>query len=400
MRKKTTDQLHSQSLQYLETTSVSYRKKMGQYFTPNDVKQHLFSKLPYIKNSRLLDPACGSGEFLLNAAEYLPDATLYGWDIDKKLTSLSRKLVPEAKIITTDALKKNTDSKFDYIIGNPPYFEFKPTPEIREKYMDVIKGRCNIFSLFIKLGLDNLNSGGYLAYIIPPSMNNGAYFAALRNYIINHSDIIYLKLLKSPAIFNQAQQAVMVMILKKGNNSGKYIFNKNGLTIFTPDLIKLKRVFNNKYSLEELGFKVATGKIVWNQHRSKLTDSDSKGVLLVWSHNIKSNKLILKNHPNKKQYIKSTIFDTGPAIIVNRVTGHHSTLSLRSAVIGKGVKFLAENHVNVIYPPKNITFKQLKKISGQISSKSTIESMKLITGNTQISKTELAKLLPVDLNYQ
>jgi adenine-specific DNA-methyltransferase len=396
MNRKASNQLHPKSLEYLKSTSIDYRKKMGQYFTPDDVKQHLFSKLPYIKNSILLDPACGSGEFLIKAKEYLPDTFLNGWELDENLTKLSRILLPEAKISNVNALTKITNIKFDYIIGNPPYFEFKPHEKIRKKYKDVIKGRCNIFSLFIKLGLDYLKDGGYLAYIIPPSMNNGAYFAALRNYIINHADIYYLKLLNSPAIFNQAQQAVMVMILKKGENSGKYIFKKNEIRIFTPDLTKLKKAFKNKYSLAEFGFNVATGKIVWNQNRSKLTDSNSNSVLLIWSHNIKSNKLILNNHPIKKQYIKTNIYDTGPAIVVNRVTGHHANLSLNSAVVGKGVKFLAENHVNVIYPPKNLTIRQLKKISIQISSKSSIETMKLITGNTQLSKTELAKLLPVD----
>lgn len=398
MGKNTYNQLHPKSLEYLESTTIEYRKQMGQYFTPDYVKKHLYSKLPKVNNSIILDPSCGSGEFLLKALEYLQDATLHGWDIDKNLTSISRRLIPNAIITTADALTKSSDIKYDYIIGNPPYFEFKPSSKIREIYKDVIKGRCNIFSLFIKLGLDNLKDNGYLAYIVPPSMNNGMYFSALRNYIINHADILYLKLLQSPAIFNQAQQAVMVMILKKRTNSGRYIFKKNGVTIFTSNLPILKKSFKNKLSLEQLGFKVATGKIVWNQHKSKLIKDSTDGILLIWAHNIRANKLVLQNHPQKKQYIKFNKFDTGPAIVVNRVTGHHAQLTLKSTVIKRGMKFLAENHVNVIYPPKNITMNQLKKISKQISSKTTIETMKLVTGNTQISKTELMKLLPLDIN--
>ena len=66
----------------------------------------------------------------------------------------------------------------------------------------MLNGRTNIFNLFIKLGLDLVKENGYVAYVVPPSMNNGAYFNKLREYIIKHSNIESLSILKSPKIIS------------------------------------------------------------------------------------------------------------------------------------------------------------------------------------------------------
>ncbi len=75
------------------------------------------------------------------------------------------------------------------------------------------------------------------------------------------------------------------------------------------------------------------------------------------------------------------------------------------------IKFFAENHVNVITPPKNISQKQndktikkqsisLNEMAKQLSSQEKLKVLRNITGNTQISKTELEKLFPLEaLSY-
>jgi len=75
------------------------------------------------------------------------------------------------------------------------------------------------------------------------------------------------------------------------------------------------------------------------------------------------------------------------------------------------MKFIAENHVNVIFPPskqtqikmnfednslkRNLTIEDIAK---QLSSKEKLKAVENITGNTQISKTELEKLFPITVN--
>src|SRR3989339_150581 len=247
------------TIDYINSANLDYRKSKGQYFTPKSIREELLKKLPINqKKIKILDPSCGTGEFLLSASKFFNKAELYGWDIDKKLIEISSKISPKAKLELTDSLTKNVKEKFDIVIGNPPYFEFQPNEDIKNKYKEVLNGRTNIFNLFIKLGLDLVKENGYVAYVVPPSMNNGAYFNKLREYIIKHSNIESLSILKSPKLFHGAQQTVMLLVLKKTKNKHDYIFKKNGITIFTERPNYLLNAFKGKKTLKELNYSVKT----------------------------------------------------------------------------------------------------------------------------------------------
>ena len=124
-----------------------------------------------------------------------------------------------------------------------------------------------------------------------------------------------------------------------------------------------------------------------------------KTIPLIWSHNIASGKLSIPIKKDKKpQYIKKDDFDIGPAIIVNRIVGSVKSAKIKSAIVPTGMKFLAENHTNVIYPPKQSLGSNkisLKEINNQINSCHNLEILKSITGNTQVSKNELEKIFPI-----
>ncbi len=401
MPKQINQEFHQLSQNYLAQTNLVHRKKYGQYFTPKSVREQLLSFLPQIKSPKILDPACGSGEFLLSASEYWNNASLNGWEIDPKLIHIAQKIAPNARIFEKDSLKVSTKEKYDFIIGNPPYFEMKLSEEKKKQHFEIIGGRMNIFSLFIKISLEHLKKNGYLGFVVPPSMNNGAYFKKLREYILTHADIQHLKIISSSSIFSNAQQQVMILILKKQKSTNRYVFSKNGITIFSPNPKKLQLAFQNKTTLYESGFRVKTGSIVWNKEKKKLTNSAQKGKLLIWSHNIETGKLTLHNN-KKPQYIITDKSEFGPVILVNRITGTSSQAKIKAAIVGKSIQFLAENHVNIIYPPrqingKKVTKKLLQSIAKQIASDETAKLLRLISGNTQISKTELWKLIPLNI---
>lgn len=396
----TTD-FNSLTKKYIDETDLAHRKAFGQYFTPRPLREHLLSALPKAAGASILDPACGTGEFLLSAKEYFPKCRLHGWEIDRKLVKMTRKIVPSADIRQTDSLREDPEPQFDFVIGNPPYFELKPDSELKERYHDVISGRANIFAMFVKLGLRLVRPNGYVAYVIPPSMNNGAYFTALRRFIIKHAKIEYLAIEESASLFDKAQQAVMILVLKKCANRGDYVFEKNGISVFSTDTATLKRAFRGKTTLKELRMSVRTGRIVWNQHRDKLTTRHKNAIPLIRAHNITKDGLVLENSSDRPQYIRFDGYDSGPAIVVNRVTGTATKVSLKAALIEPGFHFLGENHVNVIFPPPGLGQKKavsiLQRVVDQINSPATSDTMRLVTGNTQISRTELECLLPLNL---
>ena len=401
MKKNYIEEYTKESIDYLKNTDIKKRKKLGQYFTPKSIRELLLSKLPKKDNADILDPACGSGEFLLSCKKYFKNPILYGFDIDKKLINIASKLVKNASIKNFDFLNIDINKKkYDYIIGNPPYFELKLNEEIKKKYFDIIKGRVNIFSLFIKTGLDLLKDGGYLAYVVPPSMNNGAYFSKLRKYIIKNSSLEYLHIIDGADNFHLANQKVMLIILKKTNSkkSSKYIFKKNGITIFTEDKKFLNKAYKNTVSLKDIGYTVKTGNIIWNEHKEKLTNDKNNSTLLIWASNINNGKIIIGYTKGKPQYIKNISNDLiikSRVVVVNRITGSSKDINIKAAMVNEK-EFVCENHVNVIYMSKNANCNySLEDIFKALQDKTNIKVMRLISGNTQISKTELERLLPI-----
>jgi len=406
---KESKEFTQETINYIKETDLNYRKSLGQYFTPKSIREMLLSKLPNtIRKPKVLDPGCGTGEFLITAKKYFKDSELYGWDIDKKLVDITKQVAPEAHLKNTDALLSQDYDKYDFVIGNPPYYEFSPSEEIKKKFIAVINGRVNIFNLFIYQGIRWLKEGGYLAYVVPPSMNNGAYFQKLRRFIVDNSNIEYLHILRDPKIFHGALQSTMLLILKKGGNKGTYLFKKNGILIFSEGAKYLQKAFRNNVTLHDLNFEVKTGRLVWNENKKILTNNPKGAIPLIWAHNIGENELkfpILRE--DKPQYVKTKNYDVGPTIVVNRITGSINSIKLKATTIPPGMKFIAENHVNVIYPisakkqtklnlaPSKRINLPLKNIVKQLLSKKNLEAMRNITGNTQISKTELEKLFPI-----
>ena len=116
-----------ETIKYVDKADLSHRKKFGQYFTPKFIRDELIKQLPRsIKNPRVLDPACGTGEFLITAREYFKSPELYGWEIDEKLVKIANKLVPQANLVRADSLEKEECGRFDFVIGNPPISNSNP----------------------------------------------------------------------------------------------------------------------------------------------------------------------------------------------------------------------------------------------------------------------------------
>ena len=395
------DELHPETVKYIMRADPRKRASLGQFFTPRSLREELISKLPRLNKPKVLDPACGTGEFLLTAKEYFIEPELYCWEVDPELAEIARRVVPEARVEVVDSLLKPFREDFDVVIGNPPYFEFNPSEEIRRRYREIMYGRTNIYALFIYLGVRLLKPNGYLAFVISSSMNNGAYFRRLREFIVRNCDILYLRGVDDPYIFSdpgyEVNHTFQLLVLRKSENSNRYVFRHRGILIFTEEYEHLRRVFEESVTLGDLGYRVLTGKVVWNQHKDKLTSNPGEGIPLIWSHNIKRGKLVLNSNPRKPQYIRWPIekADRGPAIVVTRVVGHPGRASLEAAIVPPGMVFVAENHVNVVYPPPNASLEEMEEIVRQLNSEEVNRMVREITGNTQISKTELENLIPL-----
>lgn len=390
--------------QWLRSTPVERRRRLGQYLTPKRLRDRLLDQCDLRPGMRVLDPGVGTGEFLASVLEREPQARVYGWDEDPAMISVARRVVPGARLEHRNALDPRDGEPFDLVVGNPPYFQFRAVPALRERFREVISGRVNIFALFFQVGLEALRPGGRLAFVVPPSMNNGAYFERLRRYLAGRAEIEFLEIRREPDLFDRARTAVQLLVLRSGAGAsdGPHVATfadpSSGFrrSIFSENAERLRRLWREGRSLFRLGYEAVTGTVVWNQRRDDLRRAPNESTArLIWSRDI-GDTVDLPKEPTKPPFVRAAKRLQGPAIVVNRILGAVGRGRLRCALVPEGMEFVAENHVNVVrrhgrFAP-GLDFPELL---AALRDPRVGERARLLTGNTQLSAKELSHLLPV-----
>ena len=265
--------------------SAQQRKLLGIHYTPDSVIDYIVrhTLLSYLEKNnfvalrhiKILDPACGSGLFLLKAFDLLCslwrqqfgqltaddirsilENNLYGVDIEHNaIQEAKQQLEKKANLLGVkkvtlsiqqgDALLHSvahhqinllTDNPkafnwhdnftsvfaqggFDCIIGNPPYIRIQHVqPEARrtqyiERYQTA-RGRFDLAGLFIELGHDLLKPEGQLGYMTSNKLLTTQGAKALRAYILEHYNLIEILDLADTKLF-EAAILPMILILEK-----------------------------------------------------------------------------------------------------------------------------------------------------------------------------------------
>ena len=377
------DAFRETSIAFNKSLSKVERSKQGIYFTPKKARDVMFNKLNYLKPRKILEPSFGTGEFILDAKRIYPDAHICG--IEKNEALFNSLICPDVELICCDFL--DWKGTADLIIGNPPYFVLKT------KHV-AMTGRPNMYILFLyKCLTEHLDTDGILAFIVPPSLFNCAYYQPMRDYIQKYTTILHLEHFNKPGFYETGQETVLI-ILQKNKLNDNYIFNSNGTTYISPFYKELYSITQNSTTLYALGLRVKTGNIVWNQVKPKLAD---EGTLLIYSSNIKNSELTLNNLGGiKKQYvtdIKKPVLD-GPVILVER--GYGNTYKFNNVLVHMN-NFYAENHINVIYPNTPADSVNLVKVINSFKDARSIQFIKWFIGNGSVSLTNLEKNMPIFL---
>lgn len=379
------------------------KKKQGIYFTPPTCIHHNLDLLkPFISNIKyILEPSCGSGEYIIALQSICSDINIVGIEqneiIYNSILSLQNK---NTSIYSQDYLQYTTETKFDLIIGNPPYYVMKKE-DVSKEYYTYFHGRPNIFILFIIKSLHLLNENGILSFVLPKSFLNCLYYEKTRKYIFDCFQILYIIECKEKYLETQ-QETILFIIQKKSIiNNDKFIIkiHTNIIFSFEENIIKLKELYNNSKSLHELGIKVNVGNIVWNECKDILTDDETK-TRLIYSSDIDKDKIILKKYPNlqKKNFINK-IGITKPLIVINRGYGV-GKYKFEYCLIDQSKEYLIENHLICIeYNNIDLSHEELiilyNKIILSFQNKKTLQFIQLYFGNNAINTTELNYLLPI-----
>lgn len=293
-------------LEEISEQTVSKRKREGVYYTPEYITDHICRNtiIPYlsknttttipelvkeysnnikeleekIRNIKILDPACGSGAFLIKAVDilleidkeiekYRPKAVMeqrgieefsqvkeiydiiennvYGVDINEesveitklslflKLAGANRKLISLSKNIKIgNSLidNRNIDEKafdwiqkfpevmqlgrFDIIIGNPPYVVLDP--KMLDGY-EFVKGNYNTYVAFIERALRLVKDNGRVSLIVPTTWLSGNNFEELRKELLINNSIE--EIIQLPYDIFQAYIDTVIITIKKSKQS-------------------------------------------------------------------------------------------------------------------------------------------------------------------------------------
>lgn len=253
------------------------------------VKAHLDFWLKYreaLDNIKVLDPACGSGSFLVQVFDYLRQQrkevneeistfegiqtdlfnydthilskNIYGVDLNAesveitklalwlktankndKLTSLDNNIkcgnsLIDDKSVDTKAFNWNKEFKeimdnggFDVIVGNPPYikeYENKTAFNGFREYSKYYIGKMDLWYAFVCIGLDILSTNGRLGFIALNNWITNSGAKILRNKVIEDSCIVELLDFNDYMVFEDASIQTMIMIFRKNSNDDNYNF--------------------------------------------------------------------------------------------------------------------------------------------------------------------------------
>jgi adenine-specific DNA-methyltransferase len=372
--------------------SKTEKKQYGFFVTPPSVIEAVVARIkkenPTV--NKILEPSCGTGEFIAACQKAFPDVPIDGVEWNPTVFEHTHKVF--SGIHHAD-FTKWSKTGYDLVVGNPPYFVC-PKEDVPVVYREYMVGRPNMFGVFILHALASLNPGGLLAFVIPKSFMNAAYYGKIREHILRTCGILDIMVFDQ-ADFIDTEQETFGIFLQKGDGSleSPFAFRIEDNWVFTENAERLRALLAGSTTLKALGYSVKTGSVVWNQHKDKMTDDATKPLLIYNSNVSADHTFVLKtfSNPEKKAFIELPGAQTDPIIVVNRGNGNTS-YSLTYAFIDGRQSYFVENHLNVI---QKATGADYPRILRSLQDPRTTEFLKLFIGNGGLSKTELENFLPI-----
>lgn len=267
----------------------SIRKKQGIYYTPTYIvdyiiKNTLGEKLKECKSwedvekIKVLDPACGSGSFLIKAfdeiytwyeekgmkketltasedgfetvKDKIVKKNLFGVDLDQRAVEIAQlnlllktadkkhklpilqdnikcgnSLIDDEKLAGNKTFnwkinfeKIMKDGGFDIIIGNPPWVQSKFLPELEKNFYKkkykVAEKQYDLFTIFIERALNLLKNNGVLGFIVPDRFITNTDYAIFRKYLLDNCCLKKI-VYTGEGVFTDVEMPSAILIIKK-----------------------------------------------------------------------------------------------------------------------------------------------------------------------------------------
>lgn len=218
----------------------------GQFRTPRHIIQLMVEMMAPTATDEICDPACGTGGFLVGAAEFLrqrdsdlwrsPDqrkhfhnSMFHGYDFDStmlRIGSMNMLLhgVEAPDIRYRDSLAEGASEEADrysLILANPPFagsLDYESTSKDLQKVVKTKKTELLFLALFVKL----LQNGGRAAVIVPDGVLFGSSKAhkQLRKMLVEDHKLDAVVKLPSGVFKPYAGVSTAILFFTKTNSGG------------------------------------------------------------------------------------------------------------------------------------------------------------------------------------
>ncbi len=203
------------------------------FYTPPIVINAIYNALKNmgVEQANILEPSCGTGNFLGMLPHEMQSSKLYGVELDSISGKIAKQLYQKANIKVQGYEKADLpDSFFDIAIGNVPFGDFK----VNDKRYD--KNNFLIHDYFFAKTLDKVRPGGVIAFITSKGTMDKAS-PEVRKYLAQRADLLGAIRLPDNTFTKNAGTKVTSDII--------FLQKRENLTDIMPDWVYLDRDENN-----------------------------------------------------------------------------------------------------------------------------------------------------------
>lgn len=201
----------------------SRAKRLGQFFTPEEVAASLVDWAVLRDNARVLDPSCGDGEFL----RQLQGAV--GVELCPDNAATAAEAAPDAEIICADFFEwaASCAGEFDAAVGNPPFIRYQQFTGVTRKRALELSSRIGVefsrltssWAPFLAVTASLLKPGGRMAFVVPAEIGHATYASPLVEGLCHHFDEVSVVAVREKLFPQLSQDAWLLFAAGKGGRS-------------------------------------------------------------------------------------------------------------------------------------------------------------------------------------
>lgn len=430
----------------LSAMDPSGQAALGQYFTPYQAALIIagLPRLPESESVRILDPGAGIG--ILSAAlvdrirAERPNVAidLVVVEVDETLHASLRETLLDIESlgnITTTLLAEDflqwsiaTDEQFDLVIQNPPYAKL-PTKSAQQALLrDVGIEVPNIYAAFIALGLRMLTDRGQQVAITPRSWMNGTYYSSFRRQFTSIAGIDSIHTFESRSkVFGDTgvlQEAIVVSSTRGMWADDVKVYTSHDhrdeasvrivayQDVVTADFIHVPATQKDAdavawmtryahHTLEDLGLKVSTGRVVDFRSRDRLHMERIEGAWpMVNASHIKQGRI---HHPvgtKKPEWFHTSpeaasklLVPAGAYVLIKRFSAKEERRRVSAAVWKSDDAVAFDNKLNYVHRDGGgLDVGIARGIAVFLNSTQIDDYFRVFSGHTQVNATDLRQM--------